>query len=107
MDNLANNAESTVVHAYGIVPAGTPGPDVVGLGGAAVDVMPLGDVAVLVSRLSQAEYGTAVWEGHAEDPQWLGEVAAAHAAPVAVPAGAVKPKKRLNKRARPCFNDCR
>lgn len=78
MDNLANNAESTVVHAYGIVPAGTPGPGVVGLGGAAVDVMPLGDVAVLVSRLSQAGYGTAVWEGHAEDPQWLGEVAAAH-----------------------------
>ena len=35
------------------------------------------------------------------------QLAASQAAPAAVPAGAVKPKKRLNKRSRPCFNDCR
>ena len=34
------------------------------------------------------------------------QVAASKAAPAAVPAGAVKPRKRLHKRARPCFNDC-
>jgi len=35
------------------------------------------------------------------------QLAASRAAPAAVPAGAVKPRKRLHKRARPCFNDCR
>lgn len=72
------DTEQTVVHAYGIVPTGSSAPALTGLGGAAVDIMPLGDVAVLISRLSQAEYGNEVWEAHAEDPQWLGQVAAAH-----------------------------
>ncbi|HEY9291073.1 MAG TPA: GvpL/GvpF family gas vesicle protein [Microlunatus sp.] len=78
MSNTANNAEPTVIHAYGIVPGDVLLPEIRGLGGAAVGAMPLGDMAVLISRLRRYEYGAEVWQSHAEDPRWLGDVAAEH-----------------------------
>lgn len=73
-----SDTDRTVVHAYGIVYPGTPVPEADGIGDAAVELVTIGPIAALVSRLSDAEYGADVWRAHAEDPRWLGGVAEAH-----------------------------
>lgn len=70
---------STVLHAYGLVRAGG---DVVlpdgGISGAAVTLVQVGALAAVVSELETERHGPEVWRAHAEDPQWLGQVAAEH-----------------------------
>ena len=71
--------EPTVVHAYGLLDAGSaPPPWDGGIDGAQVFVVRVGRVAALVSRLSAERYGAAAWQAHAEDPQWLERVAREH-----------------------------
>jgi hypothetical protein len=71
--------EPTVIHAYGVVRAGDsaqlPGR---GIGGAPLGVVVVEDLAAVVSGLPEDQYGEAVWRAHAEDPDWLGVVAAEH-----------------------------
>jgi hypothetical protein len=69
----------TVVHAYGIVPAGAhvdlPG---TGVGGARVAVHDAGSISALFSILPSETYGDAAWQQHADDPRWLTAVATEH-----------------------------
>lgn len=69
----------TVVHAYGVVPGGTPVavPDT-GIGAAGVALLDAGPVAAVFSRLPASDFGEAAWREHAEDPKWLAEVATQH-----------------------------
>lgn len=71
--------ETTVLHAYGVMRAGDPAqlPDH-GIGGAPVALVVVDEVAAVVGALPEGEYGEAVWRAHAEDPEWLGVVAAEH-----------------------------
>ena len=73
------DAEGTVLHAYGVVRAGDAAvlPER-GIGTAPVAHVAVDDLAAVVSDLPGAEYGEAVWRAHAEDPEWLGVVAAEH-----------------------------
>lgn len=71
-------AETTVVHAYCLVPAdqSLALPD--GIDGAAVTVVRVGGIAALTSELSTEAYGPDAWRAHAEDPRWLEHVASQH-----------------------------
>jgi len=70
---------ATVVHAYGVVGADQPAPDVEGIGGTPVEaVHAASHLRVLVSRLPADLFGPASWDEHAEDLQWLGSVARGH-----------------------------
>jgi len=73
-----DDADGTVVHAYGIVVPGTPAPPTRGIANAHVEVMPCGPIAVLTSRLDAADFGPDVWRAHADDPDWLRAVAEDH-----------------------------
>lgn len=75
---MSGGEESTVVHAYGLVDARSSVQPPSGIGGASVFVVGVDDLGVLVSEVSADEYGEPVWLEHAEDPQWLGQVAAEH-----------------------------
>jgi hypothetical protein len=70
---------STVVHAYGLVRSGQQLvlPDA-GIGGAGVCLVGNGRLAAIAGELSSDEYGPEIWQEHADDPQWLGVVAASH-----------------------------
>lgn len=70
---------ATVLHAYGLVRASTELvlPDA-GIAGAPVHLVPVRGLAAVTSELGDEEYGPEVWRAHAEDPQWLGKVAAEH-----------------------------
>lgn len=71
-------AEDTVVHAYGLVPAGVSLSMPRGIDGAPVTLVEAGDVAALASELSAEAYGPDQWRAHAEDPRWLEHVASEH-----------------------------
>jgi hypothetical protein len=71
-------AEATVVHAYGLVPAGQPLSLPEGIDGAAVTEVRVGSIVALASELSTESYGPDVWRAHAEDPKWLEQVASRH-----------------------------
>jgi hypothetical protein len=43
-----------------------------------VSLVPVGGLAAVASELGSEQYGPEVWRAHADDPRWLGEVAAAH-----------------------------
>jgi hypothetical protein len=75
---------ASVVHAYGVVPAGAaetgdpgtlPG---VGIGGTSVRLLRLGSLSVVVGDLDAARFGEAAWREHGEDPAWLEPVARGH-----------------------------
>ena len=70
---------ATVVHAYGLVRASTELvlPDE-GIAGAPVSLVPVRGLAAVTSELGDEQYGPEVWRAHADDPQWLGKVAAEH-----------------------------
>ena len=80
VDRPASAVEArTVVHAYGVVPLGAvPVTDLPGVRGAPVVLVEGRRVAALASELPVEELGEQVWREHAEDPQWLGEVAREH-----------------------------
>src|SRR3954447_3979390 len=69
----------TVHHVYGLV----RGEDRLQLPGTGIGETPVfevrvGPVAAVASELRADEYGPEVWRGPAEDPRWLGKVAAEH-----------------------------
>ena len=70
---------ATVVHAYGLVRAGQDLslPDR-GIAGTALSLVEVGGLAAVVGELPVQDYGPEVWQAHADDPQWLGKVAAEH-----------------------------
>lgn len=70
---------ATVLHAYGLVRASTELvlPDA-GIAGAPVSLVPVRGLAAVTSELGDDQYGPEVWRAHADDPQWLGQVAAEH-----------------------------
>jgi hypothetical protein len=72
---------SDVLHAYGVVPASSPVtlPNA-GVAGTPVELVEVGDLAALVSRLDAARYGEDTWREHAEDPKWLAAFATDHQA---------------------------
>lgn len=71
-------ADETVVHAYGVVPAGQVLSLPEGIDGSAVTEVRVGNVVALASELSTQSYGPDVWRAHAEDPRWLEQVASQH-----------------------------
>lgn len=73
-----SEGDSTVVHAYGLVPGDATPTTPPGIGGAPVRLLPVDGFAVLVSELSTETYGADVWRAHAEDPRWLEHVAREH-----------------------------
>jgi hypothetical protein len=69
---------ATIVHAYGVIGAGDPVPDLAGIAGSPVDVVAVSGLAVMFSHLPADLYGSASWDEHAEDIRWLGSVARGH-----------------------------
>ncbi len=71
--------DTTVHHVYGLVRGEDrlelPG---TGIGGAPVLGVRVGPIRAVVSELEESDYGPDVWRAHADDPQWLGQVAAEH-----------------------------
>jgi hypothetical protein len=69
-----------VLYLYGFVPADAPlpGPDVAGIGGAAVRLVDLGVVHAVVSDLPASDYGAEAVEPRLEDLTWVGEQGMAH-----------------------------
>lgn len=69
----------TVLHAYGVVPVGVRVdlPDG-GIDGAPVELVEVGGLAAVVSRLDAGSYGEGVWRDKAEDPDWLAPFALQH-----------------------------
>jgi hypothetical protein len=67
-----------VVHAYGIVAAGTGEITAPGIAGTPVELLLLDDLAVVFGRLPASAYGERAWAEHGEDPAWLEPVAVAH-----------------------------
>jgi hypothetical protein len=72
-------APAIVLHAYGVTraPVGVQPPDR-GLGGARVQLVTVGSLVAIVSPVDAAAFGPKAWQEHAEDPVWLGRVAAEH-----------------------------
>ncbi len=71
-------SDVTVLHAYGVVPAGQVEPPRRGIDGRPVELVESGGLAALVSRLDAARFGEQVWREHAEDPDWLTSFAVQH-----------------------------
>lgn len=67
-----------VLHAYGVVPGGALRPSERGIADTSVELLPLGELAVVVGRLPADEYGEEIWARHGEDPRWLQPVAVGH-----------------------------
>lgn len=71
--------EQKIVHAYGVVDREvTVSLEVPGLGGAPVLTCVIGPVRVLHSVLDAKRYGEHAWAEHAQDPDWLRDVARRH-----------------------------
>jgi hypothetical protein len=70
---------TTVVHAYGLVRRDQ---DLVlpetGIADAPVCLVPVRGLAAVASELPVDRYGPDMWRTHADDPAWLGELAAEH-----------------------------
>jgi hypothetical protein len=61
-----------VLHAYGVVRAGARvRVPAAGVDGSLVEIVEVGRLAALVSRLDAERYGEGVWRERAEDPDWL------------------------------------
>jgi Gas vesicle synthesis protein GvpL/GvpF len=73
-----STAEPTVVHAYGLVPAGATPAVTEGIDSSDLATLDLGGLAAVVSELSADRYGPAAWRDHAEDPRWLEVVVRQH-----------------------------
>jgi hypothetical protein len=70
---------SDVIYLYGFVPAAAPAPPALaGVGDAAVELVPLGAVSAVVSRLPAADWSAARVEARLEDLAWVGEQGLAH-----------------------------
>ena len=67
-----------IVHVYGAVPDVDVTPPETGVAGVSVEVVGVGELAVVYSVLDAAEYGEEVWREHAEDPRWLSAFAGQH-----------------------------
>jgi hypothetical protein len=68
-----------VVHAYGVVRAGTTLElPIAGVLGAPVGRLSCGAFDVLISVLPGARFGAHCWEEHGQDPEWLGPIARQH-----------------------------
>ena len=69
----------TLIHAYGIVPAGASVDlPATGIGGSDVALLDAGTISAVFSILSEEMYGDAEWRRHADDPRWLTAVATEH-----------------------------
>jgi hypothetical protein len=70
---------TTVLHAYGVVPAASRVDlPTSGIDGAPVEFAEGSGLSALVSRLDGTRYGEEVWRAHAEDPDWLAGFATQH-----------------------------
>lgn len=79
MASIGSPDREDLVHAYGIVdPEGPVQLPRAGIGGQAVFLVGVEGVAAVVSNLPAEEYGVESWRAHADDPAWLGDVAAEH-----------------------------
>jgi len=65
------------LYAYGVCSGATAPPAVAGIGDETVDLVSVGDHAILVSPVSPGAFGAELERG-ANDPAWLGEQALAH-----------------------------
>ena len=69
----------TVVHAYGLVPAGaTPTWPGAGIDGTRVTGIELDTMTVVVGHLDADRYGETAWAEYGQDPRWLEPVAREH-----------------------------
>ena len=74
-----SRSNAGVVHAYGVVDREvTRQAEVAGLGGAPVLTCAVGPVRTLYSVLDPGHYGERVWSEHAQDPEWVRDVARQH-----------------------------
>lgn len=76
---MSDADQTTVVHAYGLVPGGGRFslPER-GIADATVRTIAFHHLEVVVSDLPAESFGEAAWAEHGEDTQWLTPVAAAH-----------------------------
>jgi hypothetical protein len=70
--------DHTVVHAYGVVTAGTELPIDTGIDGSPLALVDVGEFAIVSSHLSAYRYGLESWREHAMDPEWLQDVVQQH-----------------------------
>jgi gas vesicle protein GvpL/GvpF len=83
-----------LIHAYGVLDPGADVPDwPPGVADAPVETLAVSPVVAMTSVLPADEFEPAAWEQHADDPTWLGSVAAGHhrVLQAAVAAGDVVP----------------
>jgi hypothetical protein len=70
---------SDVIYLYGFVPSDLPAPPpLAGVGDGAVELVPLGAVSAVISRLPAAEWSVPLVEARLDDLAWVGEQGLAH-----------------------------
>jgi hypothetical protein len=77
---MNSNSPDTLVYLYGIVPANAPPPppDVLGLEGGEVRLLPAGRVAAVVSEVPRDRYDEDALNERLDDLAWVGEQGVAH-----------------------------